>query len=53
MATDYVGVFLAKFLLKKRLKMTKNSNACQCFEITVKDLKLFGIICRFMYFLDK
>ena len=33
--------------------MTKSSNACQSFRITAKSLKLLGIICRFMYFLEK
>ena len=30
--------------------MTESSNAYQSFKITGKALKLFGMICRFMYF---
>ena len=53
MATDLSkGVFSQILLSKKRLKMTKSS-ACQSFRITAKDLKLLGIICRFMYFSKK
>ena len=53
MATDlHKGVF-SQILLKKRLKMTKSSNACQSFRITAKALKLLEIICSFMYFSEK
>ena len=50
MATDLRKGVLGQILLKKRLKMTKSSNACQSFRITAKALKLLGIICRLMYF---
>ena len=39
----YKGV-LSQILLKKRLKMTKSSNACQSLRITAKDLKLLKMI---------
>ena len=46
MATDlFKGVF-NQILLKKRLKMTKSSDACQSFRITAKALKLLGITLR-------
>ena len=50
MATDLDKGVLTQILLKKRLKMTKSSNACQSFRIAAKSLKLLGIIRRFMYF---
>ena len=37
----YVKVFSTKFC-KKRLKMSKSSDACQSFRITAKNLKLLG-----------
>ena len=53
MATDlHKGVY-SQILLKKRLKMTKSSDACQSFKITAKALKLLRIIFRFMYFSEK
>ena len=53
MATDLGKGVFSQILLKKRLKMTKSSNTCQSFRITAKALKLSGIICRFMYVLEK
>ena len=50
MATDLREDVFSQILLKKRLKMTKHSNACQNFRITAKALKLLEIICRLMYF---
>ena len=50
MAIDLRNGVFSQILLKKRLKMTKSSNACQSFRITAKALKLSGIICRFMHF---
>ena len=53
MATDlYKGVSI-QILLKKRLKMTKSSNACQSFRIIAIALKPLGIILGFMYFWEK
>ena len=49
MATDFCEGVFNQILQKKRLKMTKSSNACQSFRITAKALKLSGIIVRFMY----
>ena len=46
------GVF-SQILQKKRLEMSKSSNACQSFRITAKAFKLLGMICRFMYFLEE
>ena len=54
MATDLrEGVFSQILLKKKRLKMTKRSNACQRFRIAAKALKLLGIIRRSVYFSEK
>ena len=39
----FEGVFKPN-LLKKRLKMTKSSDTCQGFRITVEALKISGII---------
>ena len=38
----YVRVLFNQILLKKRLKMTKSSIACQSFRINVKALKPLG-----------
>ena len=46
MATDVHKGVLSQILLKKRLKMTESSNACQSLKITAKDLKLLRMICR-------
>ena len=53
MAIDLHKSVFGQILLKKRLKMTKSSNACQSFKITAKALKLLEMICRFMYFSKK
>ena len=41
---------LLRGVSKKRLKLTKSSNACRSFRSTVKAL---GIICHFIYFFGK
>ena len=46
MATDVHKGVLSQILLKRRLKMTDSSNACQSLKITAEDLKLLGMICR-------
>ena len=38
MATDVHKGVLSQILLKKQLKMTESSNACQSLKITAKDL---------------
>ena len=59
MATDsYIHIYIQLIhyqpnFANKGLKMTKSSNASQCFRITAKALKLSGIIIRFMYFSEK
>ena len=52
MATDLHEVVLSQILLKND-KVTESSNACQSFQITIKALKLLGMICRCMYFSEK
>ena len=46
-------IYVMVFSAKKQLKVTKSSNAIQNFRITAKVLKFLGVICRFMYFLEK
>ena len=53
MATDLRKGVFSQILNKKTTEMTKSSNVCQSFRISAKALKLLGIICRFIYFLEK
>ena len=48
MATDLCEGIFNKILIKKRMKMTKNSDSYQSFIMTAKALELLGIILRFM-----